>query len=295
MTPGHRHGYFPVPLHLNYVWRVLAMLLLPMPAALACTTTGTSIICNDAASVLNWNTVTSSANDVSVLVTPTGQSAGPLLGLPGSAAVKLTGRNTTLTNQGLIDPTLSLVALGTSGAIMGNASNAGAVRVNNSGTLYGAGLSVLGLQVLSTLDGTALSLRSNATGSINIDNSGTIGLKPGLLSLSLLNASPVIAAYGGAPVTVNNAAGGVINGRVGLGRSATGNSFVNAGAINGSVSMGQNSTNTFTAVTGSTISTGGADVGVDLAVAGLDVSIALGFAQGGTVDGGANGNNTLVL
>ncbi|WP_313697188.1 autotransporter-associated beta strand repeat-containing protein [Achromobacter sp.] len=295
MTSGHRHGYSPVPLHLNYVWRVLAMLLLPMPAALACTTTGTNILCNDVVTLVNPNTVTSSANDVSVLVTPTGQSSGPLITLPGSAAVKLTGRNTTLTNQGLIDPTLSLVALGTSGAIMGNTGNAGAIRVNNSGTLYGAGLSVLGLQVLTTLDGAALSLRSNAAGSINIDNSGTIGLKPGLLSLSLLNLSPVIAAYGGAPVTVNNAAGGVINGRVGLGRSAAGNSFVNAGTINGSVSMGQNSTNTFTAVTGSTISAGGPDVGVDLAVAGLDVSIALGFAQGGTVDGGANGNNTLVL
>ncbi|CAO3928989.1 autotransporter-associated beta strand repeat-containing protein [Achromobacter mucicolens] len=295
MTSGHRHGYTHVPLHLNYVWRILAMLLLPVPAALACTTTGTSIICNDAYTLLNPNTVNSSVNDVSVLVTPTGQSTGPTLGLPGSAAVKLTGRNTTLTNQGLIDPTLSLLALGTSGAIMGNATNAGTVRVNNSGTLYGAGLSVLGLQVLSTLDGTALALRSNATGTINIDNSGTIGLKPGLLSVSLLNASPVIAAYGGAPVTVNNAAGGVINGRVGLGRSVTGNSFVNAGTINGSVSMGQNSTNTFTAVTGSAISAGGADVGVDLSVAGLDASIALGFARGGTVDGGANGNNTLVL
>lgn len=295
MTTGHRHGYTPAPLHLNYVWRILAMLLLPMPAALACTTTGTSIICNDAFTLLNPNTVNSAANDVTVQVTPTGQSGGPAVGLPGSASVRLTGRNTTLINQGLIDPTLSVAALGTSGAIMGNATNAGAVRVNNSGTLYGAGLSVLGLQVLSTLDGTALALRSNAAGSINIENSGTIGLKPGLLSLSLLNASPVIAAYGGAPVTVNNAAGGVINGRVGLGRSATGNSFVNAGTINGSVSMGQNSTNTFTAVTGSTISTGGADVGVDLSVAGLDVSIALGFARGGTVDGGANGNNTLVL
>lgn len=35
MTSGHRHGYTHVPLHLNYVWRVLAMLLLPVPAALA--------------------------------------------------------------------------------------------------------------------------------------------------------------------------------------------------------------------------------------------------------------------
>ena len=70
MTSGHRHGYTPVPLHLNYVWRILAMLLLPMPAALACTTTGTSIICNDAATLFDPNLVNNSGNDVSVLVTP---------------------------------------------------------------------------------------------------------------------------------------------------------------------------------------------------------------------------------
>ncbi|MEN4918929.1 autotransporter-associated beta strand repeat-containing protein [Achromobacter spanius] len=295
MRPGHRHGYPNVPLYLNYVWRVLALLLAPVPVALACTTTGTTIICNDAFSLLNPNTVTSSANDVSVQVTATGQSSGPAVGLPGAAAVRLTGRTTSLTNQGLIDPTLALAALGTSGAIMGNLTNGGAVRVNNSGTLYGAGLSVLGLSLLNTVEGSALILQSNSTGSINIDNTGTISAKPGVLAGLLPAATPVIAAYGGAPVTVNNAAGGVINGRVGLGRSAAGNSFVNAGTINGSVSMGQNSTNTFTAVTGSSVTTGGGAIGVDASLLGLDVSIALGFAMGGTVDGGANGNNTLVL
>ncbi|EHK65411.1 autotransporter-associated beta strand repeat-containing protein [Achromobacter arsenitoxydans] len=295
MRLGHRHGCPLVPLGLNYVWRVLAVLLAPVPAALACTTTGTTIICNDAFSLLNPNTVTSSANDVTVQVTATGQSSGPAVSLPGAAAIKLTGRNTTLTNQGLVDPTLALAALGTSGVMMGNATNGGAVRVNNSGTLYGAGLSVLGLSLLNTVEGSALILQSNAAGSINIDNTGIISAKPGVLAGLLPAATPVIAAYGGAPITVNNAAGGVINGRVGLGRSVTGNSFVNAGAINGSVSMGQNSTNTFTAVTGSSVTAGGAAIGVDASVAGLNASVALGFAMGGTVDGGANGNNTLVL
>lgn len=295
MRSGHRHGATPVSLNLNYVWRVLALLLAPVSTALACTTTGTTIICNDAFGLLNPNTVTSTANDVTVQVTATGQSSGPAVGLPGAAAVRVTGRNTTLINQGLIDPTLALASLGTSGAIMGNLTNGGAVRVNNSGTLYGAGLSVLGLPVLNVLDGSALILQSNSTGSINIDNTGTISGKPGVLTGLLPAASPVIAAYGGAPVNVNNAAGGVINGRVGLGRSVTGNTFVNAGTINGSVSMGQNSTNTFTAVTGSSVTTGGAAIGVDASLLGLDASIALGFAQGGTVDGGVNGNNTLVL
>ncbi|WP_225579308.1 autotransporter domain-containing protein [Pseudomonas sp. PDM14] len=84
---------------------------------------------------------------------------------------------------------------------------------------------------------------------------------------------------------------GTINGRVGFQASLPGNTFINAGTINGSVSMGVNSANTFTAVTGSTVSNGAsANLNV-LNIAGLG----LGFSAPGVIDGGAGGNNTLIL
>jgi len=85
-----------------------------------------------------------------------------------------------------------------------------------------------------------------------------------------------------------------ITGRVAFeasGTPGTGNTFVNAGTISGSVSMGATSTNSFTAVTGSTVSAGGS-LGLNLlGVVGLN----LGFAATGVIDGGAGGNNTLLL
>ncbi|MCF5925539.1 hypothetical protein L2218_27030, partial [Xanthomonas perforans] len=67
--------------------------------------------------------------------------------------------------------------------------------------------------------------------------------------------TPVIAVTGGG--TVNAVNTGTINGRVGFQSSATGNTFVNSGTINGSVSMGAGSTNSFTAVTGGSVNSGG--------------------------------------
>lgn len=297
MKPGHRHGFsFPT---FNDAWQVLILLLAPVPAALACTTSGTSILCNDAVVLLPFphtNTVNSSVNGASVLVTASGQSSSALLG----PSITLSGKNTSLTNQGAIDPGLglgALLSLGASGAQLGNLANGGAVVVNNNGLLRGTGLSVLGLPILTGVGGAALVAMSDATGTINITNTNLIEIRPGLLpDLTALLSSPVIAAYGGAPITVTNTAGAVINGRVGLGRSVSGNTFTNAGTINGSVHMGINSTNTFTAVTGSSVSQGNATgIGVGVGLDGLDISLALNFSALGVVDGGAGGNNTLVL
>ncbi|WP_054479281.1 autotransporter-associated beta strand repeat-containing protein, partial [Achromobacter sp. 2789STDY5608615] len=297
MKPGHRHGFSF--LSLNYAWQALILLLAPVPAALACTTSGTSILCNDAVVLLpipNINTVNTNVNGASVLVTASGQSSSALV----SPSITLSGKNTSLTNQGTVDPGLGLgglLSLGATGAQLGNTTNGGSVVVNNNGALRGTGLSVLGLPLLTGVGGAALVAMSDATGTINITNTNLIEIRPGLLpDLSALLSSPVIAAYGGAPITVTNAAGAVINGRVGLGRSVSGNTFTNAGTINGSVHMGINSTNTFTAVTGSSVSQGGAtSIGVGANLNGLGANVALNFSALGLVDGGANGNNTLVL
>ena len=62
MNPGRRHGNTQIPL--NYIWRVLILLMAPVPAALACTSSGTSILCNDAVTLLppHTNTVNSNVN-----------------------------------------------------------------------------------------------------------------------------------------------------------------------------------------------------------------------------------------
>ncbi|MFJ3483579.1 autotransporter-associated beta strand repeat-containing protein [Pseudomonas sp. NPDC090202] len=137
----------------------------------------------------------------------------------------------------------------------------------------------------------ALNVQNGAGGTTNIFNAGTISSN-GLLGITLLGGdAPLIAAWGGAQVNMVNTATGKIIGRVAFERSNGGNTFINAGEIVGSVSMGQSSTNTFTAVTGSSVSSGG---GVGVALGNL-LGLNLGFAATGIVDGGAGGNNTLVL
>ncbi|MCR2474629.1 hypothetical protein NSP58_24210, partial [Salmonella enterica] len=88
-------------LSLNYAWQALILLLAPVPAALACTTSGTSILCNDAVVLLpipNINTVNTNVNGASVLVTASGQSSSALIG----PSITLSGKNTSLTNQGTV-------------------------------------------------------------------------------------------------------------------------------------------------------------------------------------------------
>ncbi|HWX01124.1 autotransporter-associated beta strand repeat-containing protein, partial [Collimonas sp.] len=250
---------------------------------------GATVTCSGAANLLAPS-YSSAANNLTVNVN-TGASAGVLLGLLGNA-MTLTGNNVTLNNGGTIDPSLlGIGSLLSTGTVIGNAA-ASTVTVNNSGTMKGT-TGLLGVS-LTNLNGVALAVQNGTGGVSNLSNSGSIGSTP-LLGISVLASdAPVVAAYGGGQVNFVNTSSGAINGRVAFqasGTPGTGNTFVNAGAINGSVSMGAASTNTFTAVTGSTVSAGGS-LGLNLlSVVGLN----LGFAATGTIDGGAGGNNTLLL
>ena len=261
----------------------------------ACTpanpTTGATVTCSGAANPLAPSYL-ATANNLTVNVN-SGASAGVLLGI-GGTAMMLTGNNTTLNNAGTIDPSLlGLLSLLSSGTFVGN-SAASTLTVNNQATGVMNGTSgLLGVSI-NGLTGMALATQNGTGGVTNINNAGTIGGNA-LLGVSLIPSDiPVMAAYGGAQVNFVNT--GTINGRVGFQASqtpGTGNTFANAGTINGGVSMGVNSSNTFTAVSGSSVNLAGG-IGLDLNVLGL-VGVTLGFAPTGVVDGGAGGNNTLVL
>ncbi|WP_250625598.1 autotransporter-associated beta strand repeat-containing protein [Pinirhizobacter soli] len=274
---------------------VLATPWLGGRAYAACTpanpTAGATVTCTGAANILAPS-YAATANNLTVNV-QSGGSAGVLLGI-GGTAMTLTGNNTTLNNAGTIDPSLlGLLSLLSSGTFIGN-SAASTVTVNNQATGVMNGTSgLLGVSI-NGLTGMALATQNGTGGVTNITNAGTIGGNA-LLGVSLIPSDiPVVAAYGGAQVNFVNT--GTINGRVGFQASqtpGTGNTFANAGTINGGVSMGINSTNTFTAVSGSSVNLAGG-IGLDLNVLGL-VGVTLGFAPTGVVDGGAGGNNTLVL
>ncbi|MBS0341063.1 MAG: autotransporter outer membrane beta-barrel domain-containing protein [Proteobacteria bacterium] len=255
-------------------------------------TNGATVTCSGAANPLAPS-YASSADNLTVNVV-TGGSTGVLLGL-GGTAMSLTGNGTTLNNAGTIDPSLlGLLSLLSSGAVIGNPNLGAAIpgsTVNfsnqSSGVLKGT-TGLLGLN-LADLTGMALAVRNGSGGTTTISNAGTIG-SSALLGVSLLGSdAPVIAAYGGAQINFTNT--GTITGRTAFETSAAGNTFINAGTISGSVSMGTNSTNTFTAVSGSNVNAGGS-LGLNpLGVLGINLS----FAPTGQVDGGAGGNNTLVL
>ncbi|KGR96197.1 autotransporter domain-containing protein [Burkholderia sp. ABCPW 111] len=252
----------------------------------ACTPAGTTVTCSGAANLLAPS-YSNSGNNLNVTV-DSGASLGVLLGI-GGTALSLTGSGVSLTNNGTIDPTVLGSGLGvlSSGTVVGNASPS-TTNVTNNGTMNGTtGVSISGLT------GMALAVQNGTGGVSNITNTGTIGSTP-LVGATLLGPdSPVVAAYGGGQVNFNNS--GTITGRVAFqpnGAAGQGNTFVNSGTIDGSVSMGSNSTNTFTAMTGSTVSAaGGTGVALNIGVG----SLTLGFAATGIVDGGAGGNNTLLL
>ncbi len=259
----------------------------PMLAWGACTpaipAAGATVTCSGLP--ITSNIFASGANNLTVNIASGSQMTAGLL---GGTAIALSGTNSTLNNAGTIDPSvLGLLSVLSSGVTMGNASST-AVSVNNlaGGTIYGTG-GVLGANLLN-LDGMALGLTSASGGTVQINNAGVIDSRP-LAGLSILSSdTPVIAVTGGG--TVNAVNTGTINGRVGFQSSATGNTFVNAGAINGSVSMGAGSTNSFTAVTTGTVNSAGG-----LALELLGPGGLLSFAQTGVVDGGLGGNNTLIL
>jgi autotransporter-associated beta strand protein len=253
-------------------------------AQAACTLNGSIVTCTGAANPLAPS-YASSANNLTVNV-QSGASLGVLLGV-GGTALQLTGNNVTLNNAGNIDPSLlGLISLLSSGTVVGS-STATQVAVNNQagGRMYGTGA----LANVSLLDFTGLALRATtaSNGTVSINNAGTMGAQP-LVGLNLLGSDiPVVAVSGGGRVNMVNS--GNIDGRIAFQASAAGNTFVNSGNINGSVSMGANSTNTFTAVTGSTFTGSGGALEL-LGPGGL-----LYFAPTGVVDGGRDGNNTLAL
>ncbi|MFM0305983.1 autotransporter-associated beta strand repeat-containing protein, partial [Paraburkholderia sediminicola] len=234
----------------------------------------------------------SATNDLTVNVA-LGASVGVevLLG-DGGTAMNLTGNNVTLNNNGVIDPSLlGLRFLLSSGTSIGNAA-ASTVNVTNANTGTMNGTTGLLGGDLSNLTGMALTVQNGTGGVTNITNSGSLG-SSALLGITLIPSdAPVLAVYGGGQVNVVNT--GTITGRVAFqasGTPGTGNTFVNAGTISGSVSMGAGSVNSFTAVTGSTVSAGDS-LGLNV----LDVlDFNLGFAPTGVIDGGVGGNNTLLL
>ncbi|KWF08630.1 autotransporter domain-containing protein [Burkholderia ubonensis] len=258
-----------------------------IPAHATCSTAGTTVTCSGVANPLAPS-YANSANNLNVTVNP-GASVGVLLGV-GGTAMSLTGNNNHLTNNGTIDPSALGSGLGvlSSGAVVGNASASLNTTVVNNGTMNGStGVAISGVT------GMALSVQNGTGGTSTITNTGTIGSNP-LVGATLSGAdAPVVAAYGGGQVQMTNS--GTINGRVSFGSNGTpgqGNTFTNSGTINGGVSMGANSNNTFTAVTGSSVNAAGGTGGAFNITVGPNT---LNVAQTGIVDGGAGGNNTLVL
>jgi outer membrane autotransporter protein len=261
------------------------------PAWAACSAAGTTVTCSGAANPLAPSYATG-ADNATVNVNP-GASVGVLLGI-GGTALTMTGNNAQLNNSGRIDPSLfGLTSLLSSGAVIGNGAASTVTVNNNLGGVINGTSGLLGLN-LSGLTGMALATQNGTGGVTSIRNAGTIGSNA-LLGVALVGAdAPVVASYGGARTNFVNT--GLITGRVAFqasGTPGTGNTFANAGTINGGVSMGANSSNIFTAVSGSSVNAGGG-LWLDLNVLDL-VGVTLGFAPTGVVDGGAGGNNTLVL
>lgn len=273
----------------------MPLLWIGSAAQAACTpanpTAGATVTCTGAANILAPSYATA-ANNVTVNV-QSGASAGVLLGI-GGTAMSLAGNNVTLNNAGTIDPSLlGLNSLLSSGTFVGN-GNASTVTLNNAATGVMNGTSGLLGVSLNGLMGMALAVQNGTGGITNIRNDGSIGSNA-LLGISLIPSdAPVVAAYGGGQTNFVNT--GMITGRVAFeasGMPGPGNSFANSGTINGGVSMGAASTNTYTAVSGSSVNLAGG-IGLDLNVLGL-VGTSIRFAPTGVVDGGAGGNNTLVL
>ncbi|MGO4391388.1 autotransporter-associated beta strand repeat-containing protein [Variovorax sp. M-6] len=273
----------------------MPLLWIGSAAQAACTpanpTAGATVTCTGAANILAPSYATS-ANNVTVNV-QSGASAGVLLGL-GGTAMSLTGNNVTLNNAGTIDPSLlGLLSLLSSGTVVGN-GNASTVTIHNSPTGVMNGTSGLMGVSINGLTGMALAVQNGTGGVTNIRNDGSIGANA-LLGLSMIPSDmPVVASYGGGQTSFVNT--GTITGRVAFQAAGTpglGHWFANSGTINGGVSMGAGSTNTFTAVSGSSVNLAGG-IGLDLNVVGL-VGATISFAPTGVVDGGAGGNNTLVL
>ena len=259
-------------------------------AQATCSTVGSTVTCTGVPSLpLFLNNFSSATSGLTVNVNSGAQMNATL----GGHVMDLTGVNITLNNSGTIDPAiLDLVSVLSGGAFIGTGATSVVNVLNNaSGIIRGTGM-LLGLN-LTSIDGLAIGVNNAAAGTTNITNNGTIsstGLSVGGITLA---DTPVIGIYGGSQVSMTNSSTGIINGRVAFETSAGGNTFTNAGAITGGVSMGAGSTNTFTAITGSSVQVGDG-VQVSVGLGGL-IGINLTFAPTGTVDGGAGGTNNLIL
>ena len=267
------------------------MMGLASPEALAtCSTAGSTVTCTGVPTLpLFLNNFSSATNGLTVNVNSGAQMNATL----GGHVMDLTGVNISLNNSGTLDPALlGLVSVLSGGAFIGTGATSTVSVLNNaSGIMRGTGM-LLGLN-LTSIDGLALAVNNAAAGTTSITNNGTItstGLSVGGITLA---DTPVVGIYGGSQVNMTNSSTGVINGRVAFETSAAGNTFTNAGAITGGVSMGAGSTNTFTAITGSSVSVGDG-VQVSVGLGGL-IGINLTFGPTGTVDGGAGGTNSLIL
>lgn len=257
------------------------------PAYANCSQTGITVTCNGAANPLapSYSNVTS---NLTVTVNA-GATVGVLLGV-GGTSMTLTGNDILVTNNGTISPTAlgGSISILSSGLVVGNATASTATIVNNDNLEGATGASTSGAT------GMALAAQNGTGGVTNITNAGTISSNTLSGGATLTGADALaVMAYGGAQVNFNNS--GTIDGRVSFQASGTagaGNTFINSGIIDGSVALGADSTNTFTAETGSSLSAGG-DTGAATNVA--VGAVTLSFAATGTVDGGAGGNNTLVL
>ncbi|PTS95867.1 beta strand repeat-containing protein, partial [Pseudomonas sp. HMWF006] len=260
------------------------------PALATCSTAGSTVTCSGVPTLpLFLNNFSSATSGLTVNVNSSAQMNATL----GGHVMDLTGVNITLNNSGTIDPALlGLVSVLSGGAFIGSGATSTVSVLNNaSGIIRGTGM-LLGLN-LTSIDGLGIAVNNASAGTTTITNNGTItstGLSVGGITLA---DTPVVGVYGGSRVNMTNSSTGTINGRIAFETSAAGNTFTNAGAITGGVSMGASSTNTFTAITGSSVSVGDG-VQISVGLGGL-IGINLTFAPTGTVDGGAGGTNSLIL
>lgn len=255
-----------------------------VPAAAACHSGSPAdlVLCPDPSGISIADLKITSAENIKVTTQP-GATAGAVT---SNVAVDLTGPGITVLNHGTIDAGLvphsfaktALSAVGSNSVLVQNAAGGVLVGVGDAGSVAG-------------LFGFALSASTQSSGSIEVNNAGTMttGAIPGVMRAAA--DRPVAALYGGGRISMTNT--GAITGRVGMEASASGqgNIFYNAGLIEGSVSMGQASANTFMAITGSQVTTGNGLATQPLS----SVLPGVEFAVPGVVDGGAGGNNLLVL
>ncbi|MEZ2298520.1 autotransporter outer membrane beta-barrel domain-containing protein [Variovorax sp. RCC_210] len=231
----------------------------------------------------NPNSFLSNANNLGVTV----QAGAIMSTLPGGTAMTLGGIGVTLTNKGSIDANAAGSLVLARALTIGNlvAPTSGNIVVNNQGAIEGTFDGTFGLQ------GAAVVIANS--GAMSFNNSGTIGMA----ALGLFDPfnSIAVAVYGGGNVNFTNT--GTITGRVAFeSPTAGGNTFTNAGTVNGSVTLGTGtSSDTFTAVTGSSINGGATPLPGNTIPTPTLPPGSLTFAAGGTVDAGVGGTDTLVL